>query len=77
VELPPEPEPAHQDQPAVWAVVVILIAVLIFDVWALRTHHHTISQWAQRHSKARRVFRWVGVGLLTFLGYHLFWGVFW
>jgi hypothetical protein len=70
-ELPsmPYPEPPQVDNVAGWAWLIILLSVLAFELWALKTDHLTLSQWAQRRSWLRLA----GTAGLTFLIYHLFW----
>lgn len=62
---------------ATWAIISIFIFVLIFDIWALSTGHHTISQRVQHLSRDFKWLKWIGITGLIFLGWHLFWGFPW
>ena len=69
----PAPLPSHDPTafPAGVAWLVIIGAVLAFEIWALVTHHNTLSQYIQHKP---RVWRWVAEGLIAILGLHL-WGL--
>lgn len=58
--------------PAAWAWLIILLMVVGFETWAIFTHHLTLSQWIQRQSVKHRWLKWLGVGLLSTLIWHLF-----
>lgn len=64
----PEPPPLPSQQTTgyvMWGL--IFLAVAIFEVWAIWTHHRTLSQTVQ-HGPAW--FRWaIGVGFLALLGH--------
>lgn len=63
--------------PAMWVALAFVIALAIFEVWALRHHTNTISHWLQRLAKTRRWLRWFGLIGMIVLGWHLFWGFPW
>ena len=66
-----QPDPGA---PAAWMILGLLIALAIFEMWALRTHHNTISHLFQRLSRLRTWFRWlVGAGMVI-LSWHLLFG---
>ena len=71
----PEPLPSRE-LPAIWMWIGLLVAVLIFDVWALKTKRRTLSQLVQRLSR-RRWFRAFGLVVLGLFGWHIFWGFPW
>lgn len=50
------------------AWIVLIVAVLIFEGWAIRTHHNTLSQ-AVQHKKLW--FRWLAEIGVAVLGLHL------
>lgn len=60
--------------PAVWFLVAVLIAVAIFEVWAIRTDNATISQAALWAARQEPWVRWVGAIGFVALVWHLFWG---
>ena len=55
-------------EPAAWAWLVILGGLIAFELWAILTHHHTLSQWLQK----RRALRWFGLAAFLVLIWHLF-----
>jgi hypothetical protein len=58
-------------------VVALFAAAAIYDAWALRTGHRTISQLLQHLSAWRTWFRALGLGLLGLFGWHVFFGFPW
>ena len=79
-ELPAPPNPqtleVHDQRPAAIFIIALLVAVLIFDIWALRRKRtRTVSQTTQDWVKKFGV--WVTaaiLSLLTLLAVHLVWG---
>lgn len=67
---PPDVPPSRSEQFAgYWLWGALFLAVLIFEAWAVLTHHRTLSQTVQH---GPRWFRWaMGIGLIALLG-HLF-----
>ena len=64
--LPPDPAPNPQ-LAGYWMWGLIFLAVAIFEVWAVLTHHRTLSQTVQH---GPRWFRWaMGLGLLGLLAH--------
>ena len=59
---------------AAWMIFGLLLAVAIFEVWALQTHHNTISHLFQRLARRYHWFRWMNFLGLVVLGWHLLWG---
>jgi len=57
-----------------WFFAAVLVAVLLFEVWAYRTHRPTISQWMRHHLGRFRLWRVFAVGLLGLILWHLFLG---
>lgn len=70
-ELPLPPN--EPDVPAMWFVFFVVTAVLIFEIWAMATGHHTISQWTQKLARKHRWLRILAPTLLGLLIVHLFW----
>lgn len=67
-----EPEPvAHVDRPASVFLIVFFVALTIFEVWALRSQHHTVSQFLQHQPLWLRITLAVAWGVT---GVHLFFG---
>lgn len=56
---------------AKWAWVVIIVAVLAFELVMIHQHRNTLSQYVQHKGSW---FRWLAIGLVTILGLHL-WGL--
>jgi hypothetical protein len=69
----PVAPPAHPNL-AGWVFGGILLAVLIFEIWAYKTHRTTISQWTKRTLGKHRWWRPVAAGILGLLLYHLLLG---
>lgn len=65
---PPEP-PVVADHAAYWAWGLIGLAVLLFELWAVTTGHHTMTQGVQHGPKW---FQWIVGGGLIGLLVHLF-----
>lgn len=63
--------------PAGWFILGLVVAIAVFEVWALKNHKNTISHLIQRLSRGRKWFRWLGLLGLTILGWHIFWGFPW
>lgn len=63
--------------PAVWMLWALLVGIVVFDIWAILTRHHTISQRIQHLSKAYWWLKWLGFLGLAFLGWHIFLGFPW
>ncbi len=64
-------------KPAFVTLLVGLVLVAIFEVWALKTGHNTWSHMFQRLSARWKWFRALGASLLAVLIWHLFWGFPW
>jgi hypothetical protein len=58
-------------EPAAWGWLAIILAIAVFEGWALKTHHHTLSQWFQHQHFWVRL---LGASLLGVLIWHLFHG---
>ena len=59
---------------AVWVLVAALLLVLVFDLWAGRTHRPTISQWLRRTFGRHRWWRPAAMSLIGLTLWHLFFG---
>jgi hypothetical protein len=68
----PDPVPLPDPQlPGYWLWGAIFLAVAIFELWAIWTHHRTLSQTVQ-HGPAW--FRWaLGLGLIALVVHLRFW----
>jgi hypothetical protein len=62
---------------AAWMILALVIAVAIFEVWALHHHQNTISHLIQRLAHWRWWFRWLAVLGMGILTWHLLWGFPW
>jgi len=76
--LPLMAEPVTVDPPrwpTVWPAIVVTVALILvllfYELWANPHGYPRISQWTQ---DAKNWIKWVGVGLLGLLGWHLFRG---
>jgi len=58
---------------AIMFTIAFLIALAVFELWALSSGHHTISQWTQQMARAHRWLRIVGPIAIGVLVIHLFW----
>lgn len=74
-----QPDVVAQDPgvPAGWAILVLLLLITAFEVWALARHKNTISHLLQRLSRGRRWFRWLAALGFGILVWHLLWGFPW
>lgn len=55
-----------------WAWVIILISIAVYDVWAWATRAETLTDAARRLQRRWRVFRFVVALALAVLWWHLF-----
>ncbi len=55
-------------EPAAWAWLILLGGLIGYELWAILTHHLTLSQWLQR----RGPLKWFGLGAFLVLIWHLF-----
>lgn len=69
---PPATVLANPERPAQWFVASDALAIASFEVWAVATHHRTISQFTQRESADHPWVRWTGLTAGTLLILHLF-----
>ncbi len=63
---------AGPPEPAAWAWLIILGGLIGFELWAILTHHHTLSQWLQGQGGKHAWLRWLGLGAFLVLIWHLF-----
>lgn len=66
--------PASSSNLAVWVLAAALLAVLVFDIWAGRTHRPTISQWMRRTFGRHRWWRPFAMSLIGLTLWHMFFG---
>ena len=75
IYVEPGPTPTSDPGlPAAYMATLLLVALLVFELWALLTHHNTISHMTQRvarHWPWMKALLAIGVALL---GVHLIWG---
>lgn len=69
----PAPPPTHSNL-AGWVFAAVLLAVLVYEVWAVKTGRPTISQWTKRTFGKHRWWRPVGLAIIGVTLYHLFFG---
>ena len=70
-----EPLPTPADSNAAgWALLVIMVGIIAFELWAVATKRPTISQWVQRRTRGRSWWKVFGVGAIGLLLWHLFEG---
>lgn len=74
---PPDPPVVNDSIPAGWFILAVLIAVMVFEIWAIKAKKHTISQTIQRLSKGHGWFRWLALAGLGILTWHILWGFPW
>lgn len=69
-QLADTPPPATPSETyGYWMWAALFLAVLVFEAWALATHHRTLSQTVQH---GPRWFKWaMGIGLVALIA-HLF-----
>lgn len=77
VLVQPDPPAPPSERPALVFLLALLVALAIFEGWALATHHATVSQalqhWFARHVLLRLI---VFVGWIV-VGWHVLWGFPW
>lgn len=73
-ELPPDPPPPSHPNAGGWVFATVLIVVIVYEVWAVKTHHPTISQWTKRTFGRYRWWRPVAMGVIGLTLWHLFFG---
>lgn len=77
-EATPDPTTFETPDPGIAAALVVLaiiVAVAIFEVWALRTRHNTISHMIQRVAHRRAWFKWLLGATMFLLTWHILWGL--
>jgi hypothetical protein len=72
--LPAPPASSASSNLAIWVLAAALLAVLVFDVWAGRTHRPTISQWMRRTFGRHRWWRPAAISLIGLTLWHMFFG---
>ena len=73
-EVTPPPVAANPDSPALWFWAFLATAVIEFEIWALGTHHSTLSQALKHLMTGKGWLSWLGAALFALLGIHLFFG---
>ena len=68
------PAPVRPGVPAAWFLLVLFVALFVFELWALQTGHNTVSHFLQRMVKAHRWLAWLGGLAWIVLGWHLLLG---
>lgn len=57
-----------------WAVLGLLVAIAVIELWLIGTGRPTISQWVQRATRGRRWWKAFGVIAIGLMLWHLFEG---
>lgn len=73
IEEPPPAPPAHPNL-AGWVFGAVLLAVLVYELWAVKTGHPTISQWTKRTLGRYRWWRPFAAALIGLTLWHLLLG---
>jgi hypothetical protein len=73
-QAPPDPPPSHDSNVAGWVLAAALLIVIVYDVWAVATHHKTISQWTKGKFSGHRWWRVLGMTVIGLTLAHLFFG---
>jgi len=74
IDALPPPTTPDPGVPAEWTLLILVILLAAFEVWALVTGHNTISHLFQRLSNAHGWLKWVGLAGVVALWWHLFIG---
>lgn len=75
VPLPSEPLPSRDVVwPAVIMLIVLVVALGVFEVWALRNHKDRISSLFQKFFAGRWVLQVLGAIGMGLIAWHLIWG---
>ncbi len=69
----PAPDPAHSNA-AGWVLAVVLVAVAVYEIWAVKSKRPTISQWMKRTFGKHRWWRPFGIAVIGLTLWHLFFG---
>ena len=67
-------DPPADSNLGAWVLAAALLLVIVFDLWADRTHHPTISQWMRRVFGRHRWWRSAAMSLIGLTLWHLFFG---
>lgn len=70
---PPPVTPTHSNAGG-WVFAAVLVVVIVYEIWAVRSGRPTISQWTKRTFGRHRWWRPVGLGVIAVTLYHLFFG---
>jgi hypothetical protein len=70
---PVAPTPA-QSNAGGWVFLGVLLAVIVYEIVAVKTGRPTISQWTKRTFGRRRWWRAFGMGVIGLTLWHLFFG---
>lgn len=75
--LPSTPAPINPGLPAAYFLLGFVLALTVFELWALATGHNTVSQLLQHVMRDHPRWFWVAVVGWAVLGYHLLKGFPW
>ena len=70
----PPVDPVTASNVGGWALLAIVLAILIYELWAIWTGGKTISQWVKGKTRGRRWWKGFGVVAIGLLLWHLFEG---
>jgi hypothetical protein len=71
---PPAAPPLAPSNAAGWVFGAVLLVLLVFELWASRTRHPTISQWMRRVFGRHRWWAPFAASLIGLTLWHLFFG---
>jgi len=74
LETPDPPTLPDEGIAAGWMLLALVVAVVVFDLWALHTKRRTLSQTVQKVSRGWWWVRVIGVVGLALVGWHVLWG---
>jgi len=74
VEPDPPPLPAHELTAATLMIVLLFVAVAIYEIFAVTTKRRTISQRIQQLLRGHRGWQWLAFAGFALLGVHLIFG---
>ena len=73
IPVPPPPDP-NISNAAGWFLLVFVIALAVYELWAIWTGGETISEWIKGKTKGLRWWKAFGVVSIGLLLWHLFEG---
>jgi threonine/homoserine/homoserine lactone efflux protein len=74
-EIAALPDAVPSVPPIGWILLSAVLVYLTLDLILYLAAGMSMSRWILNHSRASAWFRWLGVALLAFLGWHWFFGL--